>query len=214
LTCTLKILIWVPVYPARLLIYNAGTLKNATVGFLKIGTILFFAFSCIYIAPSVYMNPEAPPWSTPAVMICGAIPLIFTVITSSPYVGSIHIRIPAYARTSREVLMRWVERMPKDTALDFSTIRLIGLQQTNGLMFGELRALKPSPTRVANLERVQRSAVWDQQRKRSGTIVRFFARFQEPRNKFYVAERRTATDRSRAPGVWEKVFEQIKKQSQ
>jgi len=211
--CTLPVLITSSVYPARLLVYNAGTLKNASVGFFKVGTILLFAFSCIYVAPFVYMDPESPPWKTPAIMIFGAIPLVFTVMTSSPYVGSIHLRIPAHARTSKEVLMRWIERMPKDTALDFSTMRLIGLQKTNGLMVGELRALKPTLGRVANLERVQRSAVWDQQPKRGGAVSRFFARFQEPRNKFYVAERRSATDRSRAPGVWEKVFEQIKKQS-
>jgi len=183
------------------------------VGTMKIGTIFLFAFACIYVAPAVYMDPEAPTWSTPAVMACGAIPLLFTIVTSSPYVGSIHIRLPPQARSSKEVLMRWIERMPKDTALDFTTLRLIGLQKTNGLLVGELRTSKPRLARLANLERVQRSAAWNKQTHRGGAVARFFARFQEPRNKFYVAERRTVTDRSRAPGVWEKVLEQIKKQS-
>lgn len=54
------------VYPERLLIYNAGTGKTTYIAFTKLGTVVFFAFGCLVIAPRLHADPDSPWWAAPA----------------------------------------------------------------------------------------------------------------------------------------------------
>ena len=50
------------IFPERLLVYRAGTLRTVFVGCLKINTIFLFSFSCLVIAPSFYLSPDWSNW--------------------------------------------------------------------------------------------------------------------------------------------------------
>lgn len=70
---------------------------------------------------------------------------------------------------------------------------------------GELRALRPRWGRLANIERMN-----DEVLARRTVWARLTTWLREPRNKFYVGGVE-GEKRSRAPGVWQLVWEQIRK---
>ena len=115
------------------------------------------------------------------------------------------MRVPVAARTSRAVLLRYCANLPQRTELDFTTVRLVGLQKTTSLTLGELRALRPRWGRLANIERMN-----DEVLARRTVWARLTTWLREPRNKFYVGGVE-GEKRSRAPGVWQLVWEQIRK---
>ncbi len=50
------------VYPERLLIYNAGTVKTIVISAYKLMSFFVFAGSCLVVAPIYYQDPASPPW--------------------------------------------------------------------------------------------------------------------------------------------------------
>ena len=115
------------VYPERLLIYHSGTPKAALVGFIKLGVVFFFAGTTLFVAPTYIESSAEPNWKAAPVIAIGTIPMLIVSIMTAPFVASVHMRVPATARSSRAVLLRYCANLPPRTALDFTTVRLIWL---------------------------------------------------------------------------------------
>lgn len=140
----------------------------------------------------------------------GAIPMIVVGVATAPFVNSVSLYIPEFARRSRDVLIRYSTNLPKDAQLEFVTARLLGLPKTTGVRLSEMRALPSRWGRLANLERIRSPSLQREHAQRSAwkKALGFLA---EPRFKFYVTEDVASTRRSRAPGVWENVLKEIRK---
>ena len=131
-------------------------------------------------------------------VVCGAIPMVYVMYFTAPFVSYVHVRLPIYARRSREQLLRWAENMSPTTEIDMTTMRLYGRPQVSRMPLGELRTTKPS-FGIANLIRAQRP---------SGVEVKGSWWTNKPLTKFYVGNER---GKSREPSVWQKALERIPK---
>ena len=67
-----------------------------------------------------------------------AVPLLYIVV-AAPFVTLIHIRLPSHARISKDALSRFVERLPSDTKLGFTTISWYGWPRTTTVLLSELQ---------------------------------------------------------------------------
>lgn len=75
-------------------------------------------------------------------MLSGIIPVSTVAYISAPYVTYIHIRLPAFARQSREMLIRYSQNLPKNTELDITTMNFIGKPRVARVNLSELRPVK------------------------------------------------------------------------
>ncbi|MCJ1405303.1 hypothetical protein MMC11_008530 [Xylographa trunciseda] len=141
-------------YPERLLIYHGGIGRTVFLGCTKITTIFLFAFSSLIIAPTYYYLPSGPDWAAAAIVVGGAIPLLFVGYTTKPFVNYVHIRLPIFARQSQEHLLRWSKTIAPDTEIDMTTMRFFGLPRVSRMQVADLRETKRSTLSVANLARV------------------------------------------------------------
>ena len=178
----------------------------------------------------MYADPQTQGWfnaisfalvSFNPIAIAGVIPLLFTAVTSAPFVARVYLDVAApSARSSRQALMTYVENVKRDALLEFVTIRWYGGRKTTVLRLGELRAMQPRRWgRFANIRREKLDAsgriVKERLQRGAAPWRRLIARLDEPRNKFYVDMRNDRGSKlSDAPGVWASVWRQIQKQSQ
>ncbi|KAI9715473.1 MAG: hypothetical protein M1812_005949 [Candelaria pacifica] len=130
-----------PVVPERLLIYHAGTGKTVFIGCLKLTTIFMFSFSCLFIAPALYTAAGQPNWMVAGSVIGGAVPMLFVAYTTSPFVTYIHLRIPQFARHSKDTLMKYSKKVPSDAELVMTTIQFSGRPRTTNMRLSELRSV-------------------------------------------------------------------------
>lgn len=153
----------------------------------------------------------------PAILLT-PLPLLLTATLTSPFVNSIYLHLPAYARSSRSLLVRFAANPPPDTLLDIRTVRLNGLWKTTGTAVSELRAV---PRRgllgLANVERVPRAArkggaEAKKGEKKKGVVQRIVSLFVEPRRRFYINAAEGAR-RSAEPGVVELVMKAVEANS-
>ena len=79
-------------------------------------------------------------------------PFIFVAYVTSPVVTFITVSLPPFARTSRDMLLRFAKAPPPTTRLDLSTLSLIGKPRVSAMTLGDLR---PTHRRfgLVNLER-------------------------------------------------------------
>lgn len=187
------------VYPERLLIYDASALATATVAFSKLAIIFIFGTTCVYVAPKLYADPSQPNWiAWLAIAIAGGV-LVGHSMATAPYVAQIHIRIPPPARMSKEALMKFLKTgAVQKLAVDFTTVRLNGLQKTTSATLGQLQPLRPRLLRIANIgrptEHITAKRTW---------YAGLTYWLREPRNQFYVRKTESGMRRSRAPGAWQ-----------
>ncbi|KAH7058842.1 hypothetical protein B0J12DRAFT_651717 [Macrophomina phaseolina] len=216
-----------PAFPERLLIYNAGTGKTTWIAFTKLSTVVFFAFGCLVIAPRLHAHPESPWWAAPAAILLTPLPLLLTTTLTAPFVNSIYLHLPAYARSSRALLARFAANPPPDTLLDIRTIRLNGFWKTTGTTVSELRILPKRRLGLANVERVParisgnavlkaKGGVAGEGQKgrkeKKGLLQRIVAVFVEPRRRFYI-NAAEGSRRSAEPGVVEMVMKAVEANS-
>lgn len=76
------------------------------------------------------------------VLLSGAVPMIFVAYITSPFVNYIHLRLPNFARNSRDLLMRYSKNPPKDAQADITTMNFVGKPRVTRLEISELRAVK------------------------------------------------------------------------
>ncbi|ATZ46540.1 hypothetical protein BCIN_01g11180 [Botrytis cinerea B05.10] len=131
-----------PAYPERLLIYHSGTGRTVFLGCLKVTTIFIFVFFTLVVAPAHYYAEDEPEWVAPAVLLSGAVPVVFVAYITSPFVNYIHLKLPNFARNSRDLLMRYSKNPPKDAQIDITTMNFVGKPRVTRLDISELQAVK------------------------------------------------------------------------
>ena len=121
--------------------------------------------------------------------------------TLAPHVAYVHIRVPHFARRSKEALLRWAAKAPGETQLDLTTMRAYGKLQVSRLPLKDLRHTS-SWVSVANLARVP-SAPSDIAAKRRWWMLK-------PMKEFYVAPEQP---QKRQDSVWQLILKRIPKES-
>ncbi|QSZ35261.1 hypothetical protein DSL72_008130 [Monilinia vaccinii-corymbosi] len=131
-----------PAFPERLLVYHSGTGRTVFLGCLKVTTVFIFVFFTLVVAPAHYYAEDEPGWVAPAVLLSGAVPVIFVAYITSPFVNYIHLKVPNYARNSRDLLMRYSKNPPKDAQVDITTMNFVGKPRVSRLDISELKPVK------------------------------------------------------------------------
>jgi hypothetical protein len=75
-------------------------------------------------------------------MVSGTIPLLVVAYVSSPFVANIHLRLPAFARHSSDLLVRYSQNLPKDAKLEITTMNFIGMPRVSLVRAADLRPVK------------------------------------------------------------------------
>jgi hypothetical protein len=72
------------------------------------------------------------------VVAAGIIPMAFVAYTTKPFVTYVHLRLPAFARYSRDLMIRYSKNLPKDAALDITTMNFVGRPKVSRVKVSEL----------------------------------------------------------------------------
>ncbi|EKD17134.1 uncharacterized protein L3040_005354 [Drepanopeziza brunnea f. sp. 'multigermtubi'] len=112
-------------FPERLLIYHAGTPRTVFLGCTKVTTIFLCIFFCTVMAPTHFHGEESN-WVAAGVMLSGLVPVSYVAYTSAPFVTYIHLRLPAFARQSQQMLLRYSKSLPKNAEIDITTMNFVG----------------------------------------------------------------------------------------
>ncbi|KAJ5622289.1 hypothetical protein N7528_005521 [Penicillium herquei] len=127
--------------PERILVYYGGTGRAMFLGMLRVTTILLFGAACLIVAPSCYTD-DAAWYTTPLVVVGGAMPMLFVAYTSAPYVNFVHLALPAVARRSREAAVHYAKDLPPTAVLYLNTMRFNTIPRTIPVRVGDLVADK------------------------------------------------------------------------
>lgn len=207
-------------YPEVLNIYRQRMLATSLIGIFRLGTVIVAFMGTLFYFPAYlysFLYPteiedkreEAVPWWLPPAILFGSwMPALMTFFAWAPCVHQIHVRIPTLARKSREELMRWASNVPRNTTLSVSVIRLKPWPVVQYVTLEDFTRLRQSWKRLTNLEKS--SAVSEKYLADNNSSL--LARVVEsvPRGiygRFYVSSQ--IVDNSAAPGVWDKIWQQI-----
>lgn len=119
---------------------------------------------------------------------------------ASPFVAYVHIKLPIFARRSREQLLRWAQNIPSNTEIEMTTIKSYGSLRTTRMPISELRPIK-ARFGIQNLARVPRPL--------NKTGISSNRPWWAPKEQtlFFVGnERRKSVETA----VWQKALEQIR----
>lgn len=183
-------------------VYQAGPPRTVFVGMFRIVTIVVFSIGVSMVAPRMYFDPDTSTWWVPAVIVGSAIPAVVLALLSAPYVSTIRVLLPPSAKKSHEALMAFAENVPADTTVMLQSMRWLPWPTHKQVFFSDLRRL-PGMKLSANLEHVP---LGHKQIESASKIAggRLAMRMY---GKYWVDM--TARNKSQAPGVWEKMWDQI-----
>lgn len=68
--------------------------------------------------------------------------MAFVAYISGPFVAHVHLRLPRFARQSREILNRYTQNLPKDAELELTTMSFIGKPRISLVKVGDLRPVR------------------------------------------------------------------------
>jgi hypothetical protein len=122
--------------------------------------------------------------------------MIFVTYTTAPFVTYVHLRLPEFARQSRERLLRYSRYLPRNATIDITTLNMIGRPRVSRVVVGDLHPVG-SRFSITNYARGAK----DEEMKRSWWAAR-------PIKQFAILGGR---GRSREEGVWENVARSIKR---
>lgn len=122
--------------------------------------------------------------------------MIFVTYTTAPFVTYVHLRLPEFARQSRESLLRYSRYLPRNATIDITTLNMIGRPRVSRVVVGDLHPVG-SRFSITNYARGAK----DEEMKRSWWAAR-------PIKQFAILGGR---GRSREEGVWENVARSIKR---
>lgn len=86
----------------------------------------------------------------------GAVPLLYVTYAAAPFVAFVHIKLPIFARRSREQLLKWAPNIPPNTEVDLTTIKSYGSLRISRMPISELHPTK-ARFGIENLVRVPHS---------------------------------------------------------
>lgn len=86
-----------------------------------------------------------------------AVPLIYVMYYASPFVAYVHLKLPVFARRSREQLLKWAENIPPNTEVEITTIKSYGSLRITRMPISELQPVK-AKFGIENLKRVPKTA--------------------------------------------------------
>jgi hypothetical protein len=125
---------------------------------IKVITIFVFAFFTIYAAPQFIYSDKDPTWVTVigqfvprspwclsltiSVTLSGIVPVAIVSYMSGPFVNFIHLRLPTYARASRDIMLRYSKALPRDAELDITTMNFLGKVRVSRMKVTELYAIR------------------------------------------------------------------------
>lgn len=183
-------------------VYQGGPIRTVCVGMARVVTIVFLAIGVSGVAPRMFFDPDTPMWWVPVVVVGSAIPLVVFAMASAPYVSTIRVLLPSSAKRNHEALMRFAENVPADTRISLQTMRWLPWPTHKEMFFADLRRL-PGTNLSANLEHVP---LGHEKAQNAGKIFggRLVMRMY---GRYWV--NMTVKNRSQAPGVWEKMWDQI-----
>ena len=125
---------------------------------------------------------------------------MFVGFITRPFVSFVHIKLPVFARRSKESLFRWAQSIPPETQVYMTTTRFYGGPRVSRMAVEDLRQTRAWLS-VANLTRTPPSRT---------EVARKSWRAPEPLLRFYVgAENKKATESS----VWEQALKRMPKES-
>ncbi|KAE8152631.1 hypothetical protein BDV25DRAFT_150770 [Aspergillus avenaceus] len=127
--------------PERIMIYHGGTGKTIFLGMLRITSIFLFGVSCVVVAPA-FSGDEFPAYLTPAIIVGGALPMLFIAYTSAPFVNFVHLALPAFARRSREQTIQYAKELPPTATLYINTMKFTTIPRQTEVRLGDLVADK------------------------------------------------------------------------
>jgi hypothetical protein len=189
--------------PENLNVFNAGSGPIVALGTIRVVCLAVFGYGFLYSAPYIIVDGAAPWYTGPLIAVGSAIPFLLTGLGWGGYVQHINILLPSAARRSKEDLLRFVSSMPPTAIVQIKSMWFRPWPVTQDIFFEDFRRLPRSKIRVSNLE-------WAPQKS-------FEAADKNPM-KNWIAKRLMGTyfvsetqfkDRSRAPGIWKKIWEQI-----
>ena len=204
-------------YPENLLIYHSGVGRTVILGCLKVTSLILFVGSCSVLAPRLYRDDQAPNWMAVAStsrysaffyffpdyfldVALGAIPLTFVVRTTRPFVSFVHIKLPVFARRSKESLFKWAQNIPPETQVYMTTTRFYGGARVSRMAVRDLHQTRALFS-VANLTRTPPSKT--EAAKRSW-------RTPKPLLKFYVGPE---IKKAKEFSVWQQALKRMPKES-
>ena len=126
--------------------------------------------------------------------------MLYVGLTARPFVSSVHIKLPIFARQSKESLLRWAQNVPPKTKMAMTTMRFHGVPQVSTMTVEELRQTK-SWLNTANLTRSSSSV--------NRSVVGSWWK-PKPLLRFYVGVDRK---QAREISIWEQVLKRIPKDS-
>ncbi|KAL4782476.1 hypothetical protein BJX76DRAFT_290663 [Aspergillus varians] len=182
--------------PEKILIYHGGTGRTMFLGMLRITTIFVFGVSCLVVAPA-FMSSEFPSYLGPAIVIGGALPMLFVSYTSAPYVNFVHLALPISVRRSREQAVQYAKKLPPTATLYINTMKFNTLPRQTEVRLSDLVPDKSAIRPVSFRNKNPASLPW----WRGKTLSQFFTAEKSKPGKesttFY-------------PDLWENVLKQIR----
>lgn len=82
--------------------------------------------------------------------------MLYVMWASSPFVAYVHIKVPLFARRSKEQLLRWAQNIAPETELDLTTIKSYGFPRVSRMFVADLRPVK-ARLGIENLSRLPRA---------------------------------------------------------
>ncbi|KAF4214126.1 hypothetical protein CNMCM6805_008308 [Aspergillus fumigatiaffinis] len=141
--------------PERILIYHGGTGKVIFLGMLRITTIFLFGVSCLVVAPA-FFSDDYPWYIAPAVVVGGALPMLFVAYTSAPFVNFVHLALPVFARRSREQTLQYAKNLPPTATLYINTMKFTTIPRQTEVRLGDLvrdkALLRPADSNLTTAE--------------------------------------------------------------
>ena len=140
---------------------------------------------------------------SPLIAFGSAIPLLATGLFWGGYVHHVNILLPSVTRKAKDELSRFTSNMPPNAIVQIKSMWFRPWPVTKEIFFEDLRRLPLSKWRMSNLEHTPRRSIeladknpmynWIA-KKVMGTYFVNMSQFK---------------DRSRAPGIWSKIWQQI-----
>ena len=120
---------------------------------------------------------------------CGLIPFLYVTYSTSPFVTTIHVHLPPFARSSQEMLARFARTVSPSTRIDVTTMSVIGKPRTSSMVVGDL---KPTKKRLGMVNYERDTEALNRGRK--------WWRFRAV--KYFNVQQLTAKDAKRVPNAW------------